>query len=211
MDQEGAAGACIRSERLKARFVPSKDMIPFSPPWLGVAEEEEVLDSIRSGWITTGPKTKEFEQRIARYVGAQYAASTASCTDAMQLALHVCGLEECDEVITTPYTFASTGHVICYHRAKPVFVDVDPETFNLHPDNIERAITPRTRALLPVHFAGHPCDMDPIMEIAHRRGLHVIEDAAHAIGSEYKGRNIGVIGDITCFSFYAFIVYPSRK
>jgi dTDP-4-amino-4,6-dideoxygalactose transaminase len=188
---------------MNATFKPSAHFIPFSPPWLGSEEERALLDALRSGWITTGPKTKEFEQRIARYVGVRYGVGTFSCTDAMQLALRVCGLQEGDEVITTPYTFASTGHVVCYHRAKPVFVDVEADTFNIDPQKIEEAITSRTRAILPVHFAGHPCDMDRIMEVAERYKLHVVEDAAHAIGAEYNGRKIGSIGDITCFSFYA--------
>lgn len=184
-------------------FIKPVQYIPFSHPWMGKEEEEDVLDSLRSGWITTGPKVKEFEKKVAEYVGAKYAVATFSCTNAMQIALHVLGLKEGDEVITTPYTFASTGHVICYHRAKPIFVDVEADTFNIDPAKIEERITPRTKVVLPVHYAGHPCDMDPILEIADKHDLYVVEDAAHAIGSEYKGKKIGAIGDITCFSFYA--------
>lgn len=184
-------------------FKPSEKYIPFSPPFIGEEEEREVVDSLRSGWITTGPKVKIFETAIADYVNSAHGVATFSCTDAMTIALKVLGIGAGDEVITSPFTFASTAHVICYHGAKPVFVDVDPETFNIDPAKIEAKITKKTKAIIPVHYGGHPCDMDPIMDIAKRHGLYVMEDAAHAIGSEYKGRPIGSIGDITCFSFYA--------
>ena len=121
----------------------------------------------------------------------------------MHLALNTLGIQEGDEVITTPYTFASTGHVICYQRAKPIFIDVERDSFNIDPKKIEEKITPNTKAILPVHFAGHACDMDPILEIAEKHSLRVVEDAAHAIGTSYKGRMVGSIGDITCYSFYA--------
>jgi dTDP-4-amino-4,6-dideoxygalactose transaminase len=184
-------------------FQKPSQYIPFSPPSMGEEEEREVLDSLRSGWITTGPKVKEFEKRIADLVHAKEAVATFSCTDAMSLALYTLGIQEGDEVITTPYTFASTSHVICYQRAKPVFVDVEGDSFNIDPQKIEEKITPRTKAILPVHFAGHACDMDPIMGIARKHSLAVVEDAAHAIGTSYKDRMIGSIGDITCYSFYA--------
>ncbi|MBO06122.1 MAG: UDP-4-amino-4,6-dideoxy-N-acetyl-beta-L-altrosamine transaminase [Parcubacteria group bacterium] len=184
-------------------FAKSDVFIPFSPPCMGNEEEEEVLDSLRSGWITTGPKVKEFEKRVAEYVNAKHAVAMFSCTDAMLLALMVLGIQKGDEIITTPFTFASTGHVICHHGAKPVFVDVDPETFNIDPRKIEEAITPKTRGIIPVHYAGHSCDMDPILDIVQKHKLFVMEDAAHAIGTEYNGRKIGNFGDITCFSFYA--------
>ncbi len=185
------------------KFEKTKHYIPFSSPWIGKEEEQEVLETLRSGWITTGPKVKRFEKQITEYVAAKYAVATFSCTDAMQIALHILGIKEGDEVITSPYTFASTGHVICYQRAKPVFVDVESDTFNIDFEKIESKINLKTKAILPVHFAGHPCNMDPILDIAKRHKLYVMEDAAHAIGSEYKGRKIGSLGDITCFSFYA--------
>lgn len=185
------------------QFDSPKEYIPFSPPFMDREEEREVIKTLRSGWITTGPKTKEFEKRVCGYVGASYGVGTFACTSAMQIALSVLGVEEGDEIITSPYTFVSTAHVICYHRAKPVFVDVDPETFNIDPAKIEEKITIRTRGIIPVHFAGHACDMDLIKEIASKHGLFVMEDAAHAIGTKYKDRKIGSIGDITCFSFYA--------
>ncbi len=183
-------------------FKKPSEYIPFSPPYMDSSEEEEVIATLRSGWITTGPKVKLFERAVAEYVNAKYAAAAFSCTDAMLIALHVLGIKEGDEVITSPYTFASTGHVICYRRAKPVFVDVDPETFNIDPEKIEEKITSATKAIIPVHFAGHSCEMDPILDIAKKYKIKIMEDAAHAIGTEYKGRKIGSIGDITCFSFY---------
>ncbi len=177
--------------------------IPFSPPWFDVEEEKAVLDVLRSGWVTTGPKTTELEKNIAEYVGAKWAVATFSCTDAMLIALKVLNLEPDDEVITTPYTFAATAHVILYHRARPVFVDVEGDTFNIDPKKIEEKITSKTRVIMPVDFAGQPCDLDGIREIARRRNIHIVEDAAHAFGSEYKGRRVGGLADITCFSFYA--------
>ena len=184
-------------------FIKPSKYISFSPPALGEEEEREVLDSLRSGWITTGPKVKEFEKKVAEYGQSKEAVATFSCTDAMHLALNTLGIQEGDEVITTPYTFASTGHVICYQRAKPIFIDVERDSFNIDPKKIEEKITPNTKAILPVHFAGHACDMDPILEIAEKHSLRVVEDAAHAIGTSYKGRMVGSIGDITCYSFYA--------
>ena len=184
-------------------YEKSKQNIPFSPPWLGQEEEQEILDSLRNGWLTTGPKVKEFEKQVAGFVGAKNAAAAFSCTDAMLTALRVMGVKEGDEVITTPYTFASTAHVICHHRAKPVFVDVEADTSNIDPEKIEAKITPKTKGIIPVHFAGHACDMDSIMDIAKRHKIFVMEDGAHALGTEYKNNTIGSIGDITCFSFYA--------
>lgn len=185
------------------QFEKPDEYIPFSPPFFGEEEEREVIETLRSGWITTGPRAKEFERRVCEYSGAEHGVGTFACTSAMQIALDVLGVKEGDEVITTPYTFASTSHVICYLHGKPVFADVDPETFNIDPARIEEKITAKTKGIIPVHFAGHSCDMDQIMDIARKHGLFVMEDAAHAIGAEYKGKKIGGIGDITCFSFYA--------
>ena len=184
-------------------FIKPDEFITFSPPWFGPEEEAAVIEVLRSGWVTTGPRSVEFEEKVARYVGSQNGVATFSCTDAMLLALRVLEIGDGDEVITTPYTFASTAHVIMHHRAKPIFVDVEPDMFNISPDNIAKAITKKTKAIMPVHYGGHPCQMDEIMAIAKQHNLYVVEDAAHAIGSEYKGRRIGSIGDITCFSFYA--------
>ncbi|MDI6751578.1 MAG: DegT/DnrJ/EryC1/StrS family aminotransferase [bacterium] len=181
----------------------SEDYLLFHQPWLGKEEEREIVDTLRSGWITTGPKTKKFEQEFARYTKAKYALGLNSCTAALHLSLIAAGVKEGDEVITTPITFASTANVIIHQGAKPVFVDVEPDTLNIDPERIEERITKKTKAIIPVHFAGYPADMDRIIEIAQRHNLVVIEDAAHSIEAEYKGKKIGSIGDMTCFSFYA--------
>ena len=162
----------------------------------------EVVDTLKSGWITTGPKSINFERKIARYCNAKYALAVNSCTAALHLALESVGLKKGDEVITSPYTFASTAHTILYTGAKPVFVDIEPDTFNIDPRHIEEKITKKTKVIMPVHYGGHPCDMGPIMRLARKFNLRVIEDAAHAIGAKYKNKKIGSIGDITCFSFY---------
>jgi len=180
-----------------------EDFLLFHKPWLGEEEEREIVDTIKSGWITTGLKTKKFEQEFARYRGTKYAIGLNSCTAALHLALVVAGVKNGDEVITTPITFASTANVIIHQGAKPVFIDVEPDTLNIDATKIEERITKKTKAIIPVHFAGHPADMDKIIEIAKKHNLVVIEDAAHSIEAEYKGRKIGSIGDMTCFSFYA--------
>ncbi|MCX6338453.1 MAG: aminotransferase class V-fold PLP-dependent enzyme [Candidatus Aureabacteria bacterium] len=178
-----------------------KEMLPFSRPSLGDEEIGEVVHSIKSGWITTGPKCHQFEEDVKQYVGAQHAIALTSATAGLHLALLAAGIGSGDEVITTSMTFAATANVITLVGARPVFVDIGDD-LNIRPDLIETAITPRTKALMPVHFAGYPCDMDRIIEIARRHNLIVIEDAAHAIGTEYKGRRIGSIGNITVFSFH---------
>jgi dTDP-4-amino-4,6-dideoxygalactose transaminase/spore coat polysaccharide biosynthesis protein SpsF (cytidylyltransferase family) len=182
---------------------PSRPFIPYAKPSIGDEEINEVVDTLRKGWLTTGKKTQQFEDNFKQYVGTPFALAVNSCTAALHLALIVAGVKEGDEVITTPLTFAATGEVILYLKAKPIFVDVDPETYNLDPSKIEEKITSRTKAILPVHFAGLPCEMDAIIDIAKKYNLKVIEDAAHAVGSLYKGKKIGTIGDITTFSFYA--------
>jgi dTDP-4-amino-4,6-dideoxygalactose transaminase len=177
--------------------------LPFALPMLGEAEIEGVLECLRSGWLTTGPKTKQFEQEFAAYVGAKHALAVNSCTAALHLGLEALGVGAGDEVITTPMTFTATAAVIEHLNARPVFVDVEPQTLNLDVRKLEERITPRTKAILPVHFAGQACDMTPLLELARKRGLPVIEDAAHAIPTRYQGRLIGTFGDLTCFSFYA--------
>ena len=180
-----------------------RKFIPFAPPKIGDEEINEVVDSLKSGWITTGPKVKRFEEEFARYVGAKYAVATFSCTSALHLSVVALGIGKGDEVITTPYTFASTAHVILHTGATPVFVDVNPETFQIDENKIEEKISPRTKAILPVHYGGNPCNIGRILEIAKEHDLRVVEDAAHAIGSKFKGKTIGTFGDLTCFSFYA--------
>jgi dTDP-4-amino-4,6-dideoxygalactose transaminase len=177
--------------------------LPFALPDYGDAELDAVREVLVSGWTTTGPKTKAFEAQFATAVGAKHAVALNSCTAALHLSLEAIGLTRDDEVITTPYTFAASAEVIRYFGARPVFVDIDARTFNLDPARLEEAITPRTRAVIPVHVAGLSCDMDAILAICRPRGIAVIEDAAHAFPSSFRGRPIGSIGDFTCFSFYA--------
>jgi dTDP-4-amino-4,6-dideoxygalactose transaminase len=177
--------------------------LPFHVPDIGEDEIEAVVSVLRSGWLTTGSKAKQFEQDFAAAIGARHAVAVNSCTAALHLALEAIGLQEGDEVIVPTMTFTATAEVVTYFKAKPVLVDCLPGTFTIDPDGIERAVTSRTKALIPVHFAGHPCEMDRIIDIARRHDLRVIDDAAHALPARYRGRMIGTIADCTCFSFYA--------
>jgi dTDP-4-amino-4,6-dideoxygalactose transaminase len=179
------------------------DFLTFGRPQIGEDEIAEVVDTLRSGWIGFGPKCLRFEAEFARYVHAPFAVSVNSATAALHLALIAAGVRAGDEVITSPLTFAATANVICHVGARPVFVDVERDTQNLDPTRLERAITPRTSAIIPVHMAGWPCDMDAIEEIATRHGLQVIEDAAHAAETSYAGRKVGSLSRFTAFSFYA--------
>jgi dTDP-4-amino-4,6-dideoxygalactose transaminase len=183
---------------------PVRDkFLVFGKPCLTEEEEREVLDTLRSGWIGTGPKALRFEEMFAEYVGVRNALAVNSCTAALHLGLLASGIGPGDEVITSPLTFAATANVIIHSGASPVFVDIDPETLNIPPANIESAITERTRGIIVVHFGGLPCDMNEIMQIAGKHNLVLLEDAAHAIGARYDGRVIGGLGNLTCFSFYA--------
>jgi perosamine synthetase len=177
--------------------------LPFHLPEIGEEEIQSVSESLRSGWVTTGPKVKKFEEEFAGYLGAGNAIAVNSCTAALHLGLEAVGVGEGDEVIVPTMTFASTAGVVLHLHAKPVFIDCKCDTLNMDVDQIERAITPKTKAIIPVHFSGHPCEMDRIMEISKNYNLKVIEDAAHALPTRYKGKVVGTIGDITCFSFYA--------
>ncbi|HET6373826.1 MAG TPA: DegT/DnrJ/EryC1/StrS family aminotransferase [Candidatus Polarisedimenticolia bacterium] len=179
-----------------------KEFLAFGSPAIEEAEIQEIVATLRSGWIGTGPRVGRFEQDFRSYIGSKHALALNSCTAALHLSMLAAGVGPGDEVITTPLTFAATANAIVHTGATPVFVDVDRRSQNIDPSMIEAAITPRTRGLLPVHFAGRPCDMDPIMSLAQRHGLKVIEDAAHAIEAVYHGRHIGTIGDAGCFSFY---------
>ncbi|WP_297979600.1 DegT/DnrJ/EryC1/StrS family aminotransferase [uncultured Methanobrevibacter sp.] len=170
-----------------------------------VIENEEinaVIEVMKSGMIAQGPKVIEFEKEFADFVGAKYGIATNSGTSALHVALLAAGIGEGDEVITSPFTFAATGNSILYTGARPVFVDIDEETFTLDPSKIEEAITDKTKAILPVQLYGQSADMDPIMEIAKKHDLVVIEDAAQAHGAEYNGVKVGNLGDMACFSFY---------
>jgi len=177
--------------------------IPLTRPLIGKEEEEEVIDTLRSGLIATGPKTEQLEREFAAYLGRKHAIGTNSCTAALHLGLLALGIGGGDEVVTTPMTFVATVNSIIYVGAKPVFADVEPDTINIDPVRIEEAITERTKAIIPVHLYGHPCEMDRILDIAKHYGLKVISDCAHAIEAEYKGKKAGSLGLIDCFSFYA--------
>jgi len=184
--------------------------IPFHLPSIGDEEVQEVEATLRSGWLTTGPRTSQFEKDFAAYVDSAHALAVNSCTAGLHVALAALGIGKGDEVITTPLTFCSTVHTILHTGAKPVLADVGSDG-NIDPEEIERAITPRTRAILPVHLAGLACEMDAIWDIARRHGLLVVEDAAHAAGTKYAGRPIGAgraessqpASDAIAFSFYA--------
>jgi dTDP-4-amino-4,6-dideoxygalactose transaminase len=178
-------------------------LIPYNRPSIGEDEIAEVVDTLRSGWLTTGPKVARFEEAFRAYVGAPHAIGVSSCTAGLFLALAAAGIGPGDEVITTPFTFCATVNVIVQQGATPVLVDISPDDYNINPDLIEAWITPRTRAIIPVHYGGQPCRMDEILDIARRHQLLVIEDAAHAHGARYNGRLIGGFGDVAVFSFYA--------
>jgi len=177
--------------------------IPFHLPSIEDDEINEVIDTLKSGWITTGPKTKLFEKQFRDYIGSRHAIAVNSCTAGLHLGLVAAGIGRGDEVITTPYTFAATGEVIIQVGARPVFVDVEKDSLNIDPESIKNAITSKTKAIIPVHFAGMPCRMNEILKIAHEHNLIVIEDAAHALAAEYNGTKIGNFSDLTVFSFYA--------
>ncbi len=176
--------------------------LPFSRPSVGQEEIDEIVDSIKSGWITTGPKVEKFAAELAGYVGAPYVAPVSSATAGLHLALLAHGIGPGDEVITTPMTFAATANVIVLTGATPVFADIDRATLQIRPETVAKKITSKTRAIIPVHYAGQPVDLDTLMDIAKKHKLAVIEDAAHAIGTEYKGKRIGSHGNTVVFSFH---------
>jgi dTDP-4-amino-4,6-dideoxygalactose transaminase len=192
-----------------------KTFLPFSPPLIGEEEIAEVVDTLRSDWITTGPKVKRFEADFAGAIGTPEALALSSCTAALHLALTACGIGPADAVITTPMTFCSTVHVIEHTGARPMLVDVEPETLTIDLDQLRNSLAQATRhkqpvkAIIPVHLYGHPCDLDQIGELAQEFGCAVIEDAAHALPARYKGKTIGSFASsfpaplLTCFSFYA--------
>jgi dTDP-4-amino-4,6-dideoxygalactose transaminase len=177
--------------------------VDFSRPAIGDTEIDAVVAALESGWLSTGPRVREFERQFADYVGAAHAVAVNSCTAALHLSLLAAGIGPGDEVVTTPLTFCATANVVLHAGAVPVFADVEPASMNIDPAAAEQAITPRTRAILPVHFAGRPADLSSLRAIADRHGLVLIEDAAHAAGAALGGRRIGSISEFTCFSFYA--------
>ena len=169
-------------------------------PWFGEEEYRALREPLQTGWLGSGPKVKEFEKRFAEYIGVKHAIALNSATAALHLAMLVSKVEGRD-VLTTPMTFVSTNHAISYAGGRPVFCDIEEDTLNIDPQEIEHRLTADTRAILVVHYGGHPCDMDPILEIARKHHLVLIEDAAQACGGTYRGRKLGSIGDIGCFSF----------
>jgi perosamine synthetase len=177
-------------------------MIPVFKPSFGEEELDALREPFKTGWIGLGPKTKEFESKFAEYIGTKYAVALNSGTAALHLALKVLEIEGM-EVITTPLTFVSTNHAVLYNRGIPVFADIEPDTLNIDPLEIKKHITPKTKAIVVVHYGGHSCDMEPILEVAKGKNIWVVEDAAHGCGGEYKGQKLGSIGDLACFSFHA--------
>ncbi len=176
--------------------------IPVAKPYFGIEEETAAVEAIRSGWVSQGPKVREFEEKFAEYVGAKYAVATTSCTTALHAALVVSGIRPGDEVIVPSLSFIATANAVVYAGAQPVFADIDPGTCNVTAETIRKALTPKTKAVMPVHQMGLPVDLDPITNLCKERGLILIEDAACAIGSEYKGKRIGGHGNTACFSFH---------
>ncbi len=195
--------------------------LPFSAPWFGAEEKGELLAALESDWITTGPRTKQFEKAFAAYIGTSEAVAVNSCTAALHLGLATLDVGPRDAVITTPFTFAATANVIVHVGAFPAFVDIDPHTYNLDANKLKAFLERecvcqagnrslvlksngrRVKAVIPVHYGGHPCDMDAINRVAEYFGLAVIEDAAHAVGAQYRARKVGTLGAMACFSFYA--------
>jgi perosamine synthetase len=181
----------------------NENFIQFHRPYITDEEINEVVDTVKSGWLSMGPKVLKFEEEFGELIGCKNSVAVNSWTAAGHLALEALDLKAGDEVIVPTMTFPATAEIVCYFGAKPIIVDVDPLTLNISLSEIEKAITPKTKVIIPVHYAGQPCDLDEINEIAKINNLKVIEDAAHALPAEYKGKKIGTISDITCFSFYA--------
>ncbi len=182
--------------------MPPKTFMPFHQPWFGDDEVQQLREALESGWLTRGPKTQQFEELFRDYIGATSAVGVNSATSGLHLALVCLGIGPGDEVITTPITYCATPNEIEHAGARPVFVDVDPETWLIDPKAVEAAVTPKTKAIMPVHLYGQSCDMDALRDIARRYNLKIVEDAAHAIETTWKDEKIGTIGDVTVFSFY---------
>lgn len=181
----------------------AKLSVPFHRAAIGDEEVAAVSEVLRSGWLTMGPRTQEFERQFAHYIGAPHAIAVSSCTAALHLALDAIGVHPGDEVLLPTTTFTATAAAVTYLGGRPVLVDMDPNTMNIDPEDAARRITPRTRAILPVHLAGQPCDLAALQELASRHGLRIVEDAAHALPASYRGQAIGCISEFTAFSFYA--------
>ncbi|MBB3908603.1 UDP-4-amino-4,6-dideoxy-N-acetyl-beta-L-altrosamine transaminase [Anoxybacteroides rupiense] len=179
-----------------------ESFLSYGQQWITEEDIESVVAVLKSPFLTQGPKIQEFEQKVADYVGTKYAVAFCNGTAALHGACFAAGIREGDEVITSPITFAATANAVLYCGGKPVFADIDERTYNIDPDEIRKHITPNTKAIIPVDFAGQPADMDAIMEIAREHDLIVIEDGAHSLGAEYKGRKVGTLADMTMFSFH---------
>jgi len=176
--------------------------LPFGAPLIEQAEIDEVVTSLKSGWLGTGPKVHKFEEMFKEYKGVKYAMALNSCTAALHLSMLAIGIKPGNEVILPSMTFASTANAVIHAGGKPILVDCEKDTMNMDPEDIERQIAPKTKAIIPVYFAGRPCNMDRIVDIANKHNLKIVEDAAHAIEAEYNGKKTGTFGDIGCFSFY---------
>ena len=179
-----------------------KDFLIFGNPAIEQIEIDEVVDSLKSGWLGTGPKVKKFEDMFKSYKGTKHAVAVSSCTAALHLSMLALGIGPGDEVLVPTMTFAATANAVIHSGGTPVLVDCGRETMNIDLEDIKRKITPRTKAVIPVHFAGRPCEMDALVELTKQSGIKIIEDCAHAVEAEYKGRKIGTIGEMGCFSFY---------
>jgi perosamine synthetase len=176
--------------------------IPFFIPWITKEDKKAILKALESRWLTGGPRTREFEKKFADYVGTKQAVAVNSCTAALHLALRAIDIKAGDEVIVPDLTFAATANAAIFCGAKPVFADIDEKTFNISPQDVLERITARTKAIVPVHYGGQPCDMSEIMEIAEDHQLSIVEDCAHSLGSTYKDQQTGTFGKVGCFSFY---------
>ncbi len=181
----------------------STQRVPFFQPEIGEEEIASVVETLRSGWLTTGPRTKEFERQFAARLGVPHAIAVNSATAALHLAIDALGIGPGDEVLVPTMTFTATAEVVVHRGARPVLVDCQGDTLNIDPERLAQAITPLTKAIIPVHYGGQPCDMDAIGALARQHGIPVIEDAAHALPAAYRGRPVGTISEVTCFSFYA--------
>lgn len=178
------------------------DRVPFYKPWITNQDKKAVMEALKSRWLTGGPLAARFEKQFADYLGVKYAVSVNSCTAALHLAMRVLNIKSGDEVIVPDLTFAATANAPLFVGAKPVFADINEQTFNISINDIVNKITPKTKAIIPVHYGGQPCDMEELMEIAEDYKLYLIEDCAHSLGAEYNGKKAGSFGDFGCFSFY---------
>ena len=176
--------------------------LPYGTQWINNKEINEVIDSLKSNWITTGPKMKKFEENFKNFIGSKYAVAVNSGTAGLHISTSSINIQPGDEVITTPLTFVASSNCIIYRGGTPIFADIKKDTYNIDPNEIKKKITPKTKAIIPVHFTGQPCEMDEIFEVANDHNLYIIDDAAHAIDAEYKGKKIGNMNDLTVFSFH---------